>query len=169
MRRRTDWNKVVENIEFCKQYPNVVVDFNGLVSFLSVLRFYEVVDWCKENPIINQLNWAHVDTPKHLRPNNLPEKLKQQLIPKYTDWPDVVAALEMPAEPDVNIQDIFEYMLRVDKFYEGTKWEMHLFDVFPELEEFYIPQKITPEKEALFKSWDNAMKKQEELADANII
>ena len=49
MRRRTVWNKVLENIEYCKKYPNVVIDFNGLVSFLSVLRFYEVVDWCKEN------------------------------------------------------------------------------------------------------------------------
>ena len=169
MRRRTVWNKVLENIEFCKQYPNVVVDFNGLVSILSVLRFYEVVDWCKENPIINQLNWAHVESPKHLRPNNLPEKLKKQLIPKYTDWPDVVAALEMPQDPDVDFQNVLEYMLRVDKFYEGTKWEMHLFDVFPELEEFYTPQEITPEKEALFKSWDHKMKKEEELADRNII
>ena len=169
MRRRTVWSKVLENIEFCKQYPNVVVDFNGLISFLSVLRFYEVVDWCKENPIINQLNWAHVETPKHLRPNNLPQKLKDKLIPLYKDWPDIIAALEMPAEPEVNIQDIFEYLLRADKFYEGTKWESHLFDVFPELEEYYIPQELTPEKEELFNSWDNAMKKQEELADANII
>lgn len=169
MRRRTVWDKVLENIEICKQYPNVVVDFNGLVSFLSVLRFYEVVDWCKENPIINQLNWAHVDTPKHLRPNNLPEKLKKQLIPKYQDWPDIIAALEMPQDPDIDIQDIFDYLLRGDKFYEGTKWESHLFDVFPELEEFYVPQKITPEKEQLFKSWDKSLKRQEEIADQNII
>ena len=27
-----------------KIYPNAVVDFNGLVSFLSVMRFYEVID-----------------------------------------------------------------------------------------------------------------------------
>lgn len=169
MRRRTVWDKVVENIEFCKEYPNVVIDFNGLVSFLSVLRFYEVVDWCKENPVVHQLNWAHVDNPKHLRPNNLPEKLKKQLIPKYLDWPDIIAALEMPQDPDINIQDIFEYLLRADEFYKGTKWEMNLFDVFPELEEFYVPQEITPEKEEMFKSWDYNVKKQEELADSNIL
>jgi len=169
MRRRTVWDKVVENIEICKQYPNVVIDFNGLVSFLSVLRFYEVVDWCKENPVINQLNWAHVDNPKHLRPNNLPKKLKDELIPKYQDWPDIVAALEMPADPDIDIQDIFEYLLRADKFYEGTKWESHLFEVFPELEEFYIPQKITEEKAELFKSWDRVSKSQEKSDNQNII
>ena len=47
MRRRTDWNEVVENINLCKKFPNVVVDFNGLVSFLSVMRFYEVIDYVK--------------------------------------------------------------------------------------------------------------------------
>lgn len=169
MRRRTDWQEVVENIELSKQHPNVVVDFNGLVSFLSVMRFYEVVDWCKAHPVINQLNWAHVDSPKHLRPNNLPKKIKDKLIPKYQDWPDIVAALEMPQDPDIDIQDVFEYLLKGDKFYEGTKWEMHLFDVFPELEEFYIPQKVTPEKEQLFKSWDSTLKRQQETSDQNII
>ena len=169
MRRRTVWNKVLENIEYCKKYPNVVIDFNGLVSFLSVLRFYEVVDWCKENPIINQLNWAHVDTPKHLRPNNLPKKLKDKLIPKYQDWPDIIAALEMPRDPDIDIQDIFEYLLTADKFYEGTKWESHLFDVFPELREYYIPRPLTKQKKRLYESWDRKAKKQEERSYQDIL
>jgi uncharacterized Fe-S cluster-containing radical SAM superfamily protein len=169
MRRRTDWQEVVDNIEIAKQYPNVVVDFNGLVSFLSVMRFYEVIDWCKENPVINQLNWAMVEYPVHLRPNNLPQPIKDKLIPKYKDWPDIIACLEMPQDPDVDIQDTFDYLLRTDNFYTGTKWESHLFDVFPELEEFYIPKEITPEKEALFKSWDMNIKKQEEVSDQNII
>ena len=169
MRRRTDWSEVVENIELCKKYPNVVVDFNGLVSFLSVMRFYEIIDWCKANPVINQLNWAHVENPKHLKPSNLPKPIKDKLISKYQDWPDIVAALEMPCDPDIDVQDVFEYLLRGDKFYEGTKWESHLFDVFPELEEFYIPKELSSEKESLFKSWDKTVKHQEEKADRNII
>jgi len=28
-------------------------------------------------------------------------------------------------------------MLQQDKAYVGTKWESHLFDVFPELKEYY--------------------------------
>jgi pyruvate-formate lyase-activating enzyme len=169
MRRRTDWQEVVDNIEIAKQYPNVVVDFNGLVSFLSVMRFYEVIDWCKANPVINQLNWAMVENPKHFKPNNLPQPIKDKLIPKYKDWPDIIACLEMPQDSDINIQDTFEYLLRADKFYQGTKWEMNLFDVFPELKEYYIPQEITPEKEKLFQSWDQKIKKQEEVIDQNII
>ena len=157
MRRRTDWNEVVENINLCKKFPNVVVDFNGLVSFLSVMRFYEVIDWCKENPVISQLNWAMVDTPKHFRPENLPEPLKKELIPKYKDWPDIVACLERPAEPDVDIQDIFDYLLKQDEHYKGTKWEMNLFDVFPELEPYYDRnRKVDPVYQAkVFSEFDN--------------
>tara|TARA_X000001036_G_scaffold196150_1_gene184856 strand:+ start:3398 stop:4918 length:1521 start_codon:yes stop_codon:yes gene_type:complete len=140
MRRRTDWNKVLENVEICKKYPNIVVDFNGLVSFLSVMRFYEVIDYCLERPqLVDQINWAMLDNPVHLRVNNLPEKIKQNLIPKYEKWPDIQAALRKPADEEVNIQDTFQYLLKQDNFYKGTKWESHLFEVFPELEEFYDP------------------------------
>ena len=169
MRRRTDWNEVVQNIELCKKYPNVVVDFNGLVSILSVMRFYEVIDWCKENPVINQLNWAMVESPKHFKPNNLPKSIKDKLIPKYKDWPDIIACLEMPNDSDIDFQDTLEYLLRTDKFYEGTKWESNLFNVFPELEKFYIPREMTLERENLFKHWDKSLKESAEIADRNII
>jgi len=138
MRRRTDWDKVIKNTEYCREYDNVNVDFNGLVSFLSVMRFYEVIDYCIDNPIIDQINWALLEMPTHLRINNLPRKIKDGLIPKYTRWPDITAALKMEPEPGVDIQEVFDYLLKGDKYYKGTKWEMHLFDVFPELEEYYI-------------------------------
>ena len=66
-------------------YDNVDVDFNGLVSFLSVMRFYEVIDWCLDEgkDMIDQINWAMLEDPMHLRVNNLPEKLKEDLLPKY--------------------------------------------------------------------------------------
>ena len=148
MRRRTDWNKVIRNTEYCREYDNTNVDFNGLVSFLSVMRFYEVIDFCletkrttedgKEEPLIDAINWALLETPKHLRVNNLPEKIKKDLIPKYEKFPDIQFALKMEPEPDVDIQDVFDYLLKGDEYYTGTKWEMHLFDVFPELKEYYI-------------------------------
>tara|TARA_B100001094_G_scaffold332604_1_gene405406 strand:- start:33 stop:1604 length:1572 start_codon:yes stop_codon:yes gene_type:complete len=139
MRRRTDWKELEDNIRECGKYPNVVVDFNGLVSFLSVLRFYEVPEYVKNNPNIFQINWAIIETPRSLRPNNLPQKIKDKLIPKYKEWPDIVASLERPPEKDFNIQEVFAYLLKQDKYYKGTKWEMNLFDVFPELKEYYDP------------------------------
>ena len=59
-RRRCSWDKIVDNAKICNTYPNVDVDFNGLVSFLSAMRFYEVVDWCLDEgkDIIDQVNWA---------------------------------------------------------------------------------------------------------------
>ena len=104
------------------------------------MRFYEVIDFCIENPMIDQINWALLEGPKHLRVNNLPEKIKQDLIPKYKLWPDIQAALKMKADKDVNIQDTFDYLLKADEYYHGTKWDMDLFEVFPELEEFYRPK-----------------------------
>ena len=169
MRRRSNWNEIVENINECNKYDNIDVDFNGLVSFLSVLRFYEVIDWCKENPVIDQLNWAFCEKPYSFRTNNLPEKLKQELIPKYKDWPDIQAALRRPAHPAFDIQNVFAYFLKGDKYYEGTKWEKNLFDVFPELEEYYIPKEITLEQEVLFKQWDKELKEAEEEDDVTNI
>lgn len=171
MRRRTDWNEVVENINKCREFPNVVVDFNGLVTNLSVLRFYEIIDWVKENPVIDQLNWAMIDKPEHFRPNNLPEELKKELIPKYKKWPDIVAALERPVDPDFDIQNLFDYMLKADKFYEGTKWEYHLFEVFPELEKYYEPEKHRDIKlqANLFPNWDKKVREALDEAEMNML
>jgi hypothetical protein len=124
-----------------------------------------VVDWCKQNPVIDQLNWAMLENPPALRTNNLPEKIKKDLIPKYAEWPDIQAALSRPAEKHVDLQDIFEYLLLQDKYYEGTRWEMHLFDVFPELEEFYEPRPMTEERKALIESWGKTAKMTEKEHD----
>ena len=144
MRRRCNWDKIVDNARISNTYPNVDVDFNGLVSFLSVMRFYEVIDWCLDEgkDMIDQINWAMLETPKHMRVNNLPKKLKDDLLPKYEGWPDIQEALLLEADDDVDIQNTFDYLLSADEHYKGTRWEMHLFDVFPELKPYYIP----PEK-----------------------
>ena len=142
MRRRCSWDKIVDNARICETYDNVDVDFNGLVSFLSVMRFYEVIDWCLDEgkDMIDQINWAMLEDPMHLRVNNLPEKIKKDLLPKYKGWPDIQEALRLPPNPEIDIQETFDYLLDADKYYEGTRWELHLFDVFPELKEYYIPK-----------------------------
>ena len=100
---------------------------------------------------------------------NLPIEIKTDLIPKYKDWPDIQAALRMPADPNIDIQDVFAYLLKADEYYKGTKWESHLFDVFPELEKYYIPKELTDADKKLFASWDKTAKKQDEITDQNII
>ena len=101
-----------------------------------------------------------LEWPRHLQPCNLPQPIKDKLIPIYKEkkWPDIVASLERDPIPDCDLQDVFDYLLRQDELYKGTKWEMNLFDVFPELEEFYVHRNtIPPETEAKFELWDKEL------------
>lgn len=142
-RRRCNWDEIVRNIDLINEYPNARVSFNGLVDFVSVLRFYEVIEYCKTNPKVFEINWAMLERPHHLRVNNLPGKIKADLIDKYEGFPDIQSALKMAPDNHVDIQNTFDYLLKHDESYVGTKWEMHLFDVFPELKEYYNERTIS--------------------------
>ena len=140
LRRRSVWSEIEENIDLLasdKYKGKAFVDVNSVVTCFSVLRFDEVIKYCANNPGIRSAGWLMIERPSSLRVNNLPRKLKDELIPKYEGWPDIQAALRMDEEPDNDFQDTLNYMLQQDKAYVGTKWESHLFDVFPELKEYY--------------------------------
>ena len=140
LRRRSNWKEIEENIELLnsdKYKDKARIDVNSVITCFSVLRFDEVIKYCADNPGIRSAGWLMIERPKSLRVNNLPRKLKDELIPKYEGWPDIQAALRMNEEPDNDFQDTHNYMLKQDRGYKGTKWEMNLFDVFPELKEYY--------------------------------
>ena len=140
LRRRSDWKEIEENIKLLNsdRYKGKAhIDVNSVITCFSVLRFDEVIKYCANNPDIRSAGWLMIERPKSLRVNNLPKKLKDQLIPKYEGWPDIQAALRLPEELNNDFQDTLNYMLKQDKAYKGTKWEMNLFDVFPELKEYY--------------------------------
>jgi len=139
IRRRSNWNDIVNNIKAVKKYPNVTVNINGTISFLSVLRFYELIEWFDDNKeMFDQINWSNIRGPKKLCANRLPDKIKETLIEKYSNFPDIQNVLKEDNQ-GYDCLDTLDYLLMNDKYYTGTKWESHLFDVFPELEEFYIP------------------------------
>ena len=132
IRRRGNFDVIVDNIKQLKKYDNVTVNLNGTISFLSVLRFYELIQWIENHEeLFDQVNWSNIRKPEKLCANNLPLDLKQKLIPMYDGWPDIQNVLREESEYDYS--DAIDYLLMNDKYYEGTKWEMHLFDVFPEL------------------------------------
>lgn len=140
LRRRSIWSEIEDNINLLnseKYKGKAHVDVNSVVTCFSVLRFDEVIRYCRDNPGIRAAGWLMIERPKSLRVHNLPRKLKDQLIPKYEGWPDIQSALRMDEEPGNDFQDTLNYMLKQDKAYIGTKWESHLFDVFPELKEYY--------------------------------
>ena len=145
LRRRSNWKEIEENIALLnsdKYKGKAHVDVNSVITCFSVLRFDEVIKYCRDNPGVRGAGWLMIERPKSLRVNNLPKKLKDKLIPKYKGWPDIQAALRMPEEPDNDFQDTLNYMLQQDKAYKGTKWESHLFDVFPELKEYHDERRI---------------------------
>tara|TARA_B100000424_G_scaffold181651_1_gene140561 strand:+ start:5608 stop:6900 length:1293 start_codon:yes stop_codon:yes gene_type:complete len=142
-RRRTKWDEVLQNMETVKQYPNVTVDTNSTMGFLSILRFYEFLEWAKNYKFIDKVQSVYaLERPAHFQVKNLPQKIKDNLIPKYSDWPHIQKMLQQPndeyGEPE-ELKNTFNYLLAQDDYYKGTKYEKNLFEVFPELEEFYTP------------------------------
>ena len=128
---------MVNNIKEVKKFPNVTVNINGAISFLSVLRFYELIEWIDKNKtLFKQINWSNIRNPKKLCANVLPDEIKKKLIPKYKGFPDIQQLLE-ESNDGLHYQDTLDYLLMNDKYYKGTKWETHLFDVFPELEPYH--------------------------------
>jgi hypothetical protein len=82
------------------------------------------------------INWSNIRAPAKLAANVLPDKLKQELIPKYEKWPDIQQVLREDNN-GLDYKETINYLLTIDKRYKGTKWEYNLFDVFPELKEYY--------------------------------
>lgn len=142
IRRKSDWDTIIENIKRVKDFPNVQVNINGTISFLSVLRFYKLVEWCEENEDwIEQVNWSNIRNPEKLQANILPYELKQELIPKYEKFPDIQNVLK-ESNYGIDYQDTLNYLLMMDKFYKGTKWDWNLFDVYPELKQYYLQKDL---------------------------
>lgn len=146
-RRRTKWDEVLDNIKTVTEFPNVRVNVNAVMGFLSILRFYEFLEWHKDNYdlIEEKLSVYALEYPQHFQVRNLPQKIKDDLIPKYKDWPDLQAMLKQPSDQygtEEALQKTLKYFLDGDEYYKGTKYELNLFDVFPELEEFYNPIEI---------------------------
>ena len=136
IRRRSNWEDIVKNIKTVKQYPNVQINVNGTISFLSVLRFYELINWFDENKkLFKQINWSNIRGPAKLCANVLPDDLKKVLIDKYENFPDIQNILKED-NGGLSYLDTIDYLLKIDKYYEGTKWEANLFDVFPELKKY---------------------------------
>ena len=136
IRRRSNWEDIVKNIKAVKQYPNVQINVNGTISFLSVLRFYELINWFDENKkLFKQINWSNIRGPAKLCANVLHDELKKELISKYENFPDIQNVLKQDNN-GLSYLDTIDYLLKIDKYYEGTKWEANLFDVFPELKKY---------------------------------
>lgn len=137
IRRRSDWKTIVKNIKKFTEYQNVIIELNSVVTFFSVLHLYKL-----PQSAIGKFtqHWWRIDRPSQMKANNLPQDIKDRLIPIYEKIPhmkEIATLLRMPTEPDFDPVELYKYCMDMDKSYEGTKWEMNLLDVFPELKAHY--------------------------------
>ena len=89
----------------------------------------------------DQINWSNIRGPAKLCANVLPDEIKQGLISKYSNFPDIVNVLK-ESNHNYDYQETLDYLLMIDNRYKDTKWDMDLFEVYPELEKFHKPKMI---------------------------
>jgi pyruvate-formate lyase-activating enzyme len=136
IRRRSDWKTIVKNIHEFSKYKNVQIELNSVVTFFSVLHLYEMQSFLGQYPH----NWWRIDHPSQMKANNLPKEIKDKLIPRYERIPhlrEIADLLRMPAEKNFKPKELYKYCIDMDESYLGTKWEMDLMKVFPELKPHY--------------------------------
>jgi len=127
IRRRSDWGTIVTNVKALRKVtPNVLVF--STVSLLSVLRFDQLIDWCKAEGMRQEL--CVLDDPDELHPKHLPQKIKDILIKKYEKYDVITSALKMEGDPE-KFQAALRYIKATDKLYQTD-----IYDLYIELEEY---------------------------------
>ena len=93
-------------------------------------------------------HWWPIDFPQQMNGNNLPQDIKDRLIPIYEDIPhmkEIATLLRLPAEENFQPKELYKYCIDADEAYKGTKWEMNVLDVFPELKPHYLQTVVEPQ------------------------
>lgn len=129
IRKKSDWPALINNLMVMKARKNSKVNVHSVISFLSVLQNYKLIDYLKEKEIPH--TFYIIEYPKILQVKNLPKEIKEELIPKYKDFPNIVRALEKEQDVDQFIKTI-EYCQALDKLHNHN-----LFDLHPELKPYY--------------------------------
>jgi MoaA/NifB/PqqE/SkfB family radical SAM enzyme len=138
MRRKSNWETIQSNIKTVLEFPNVRININGVINFLSVIRFYELIEWAEANDDwLSMMNWSEIRNPKLLAANVLPYDLKQELIPKYDNFPDIQQVLRED-NGGLSYQDTFDYLLRMDLRYRNSDFKGSLWDLYPELKPYWM-------------------------------
>jgi sulfatase maturation enzyme AslB (radical SAM superfamily) len=129
IRRRSDWDTIINNLNTLRSYRNVNMGVFSTVSLLSVLRYNELQEFCDRENL--EYFCFVVDDPNELHIKHLPKKLKKKLRKKYCDYPVIVNALAMKGDNKKFIAAI-NYIKQSDEYYKTD-----IFELYPELESYY--------------------------------
>jgi organic radical activating enzyme len=127
--RKNGNTKIVDaNIEKLKGHSNVSIGISNTVSMLSVLQHMQFnKKYSKFNP-----HYFVLTQPTHLNIKHLPDKIKDKLLTEINNE-HIVNMLKQPRD-DKEFQKAIKYCLELDLLYKRKRG---VFDLWPELEEYY--------------------------------
>jgi len=143
LRYPSKWEEIAENLALLKEYPNITsVLVTSVLSNLSVIKFYDLINWCVDNNI-KDLVVLTLRQPIHMQPHVLPAGLKQQLLLAYT------RLRETHKDASNRILECIDTCIGICNNHNSTEAEFNqalewyqthdrhrgnnIFDVFPEL------------------------------------
>tara|TARA_Y100001958_G_C20972830_1_gene367110 strand:- start:181 stop:696 length:516 start_codon:yes stop_codon:yes gene_type:complete len=135
IRKKSDWPQLINNMMVMKARKDSRVNVHSVVSFLSVMHIWRLQEYLKELGIDH--TYYIIQHPAILQVKNLPYEIKQSLIPKYKDYPNIIKSLEAKQDKSQFIKTI-EYCQALDRNHNNYK----LFELYPELEKYYNEAKI---------------------------
>lgn len=128
IRRRSNWDDIIKNINVLKTYPNVFLTVFSTVSLLSVLRYQELENFCKSNNL--DYRTFIIDDPDALHIKHLPLEIKDRLIKQYKHSTVIQNALLLEGDRK-KFNNALAYIKKMDQLYNTD-----VFDLYPELKEF---------------------------------
>jgi len=135
IRKKSDWPQLINNMMIMKARKDSRVNVHSVVSFLSVMHIWRLQEYLKEIDIPH--TYYIIQHPAILQVKNLPYEIKQSLIPKYKNYPNIIKSLEAKQDKSEFIKTI-EYCQALDRNHNNYK----LFELYPELEKYYNEAKI---------------------------
>ena len=77
LRKGSNWNTVVENINWYKQHFNVL-SVHSVSNIYNINVVHELIDFCIDNNLYH--SYTMIDGPEWMQPRNLPEEVKPWVL-----------------------------------------------------------------------------------------
>lgn len=82
LRYPSRWHDVDQNLQMCQTYDNALVVITSTLSNLSMLRFYEVLEYAHERKV-QDIFVNNISNPSQMAPTIIPRQLLPELTQRY--------------------------------------------------------------------------------------
>ena len=142
LRYPSTWSDLESRLLLAQNYPNMSIMITTALSNLSLIKYYQVIEWAMKNSI-KDLFLTPVSTPSELAVENLPTDIKKSLLEIYLDLKNRCSAEQMSDRTEFSIDTCVNICRgSSDKNFDHTitwlkKHDQHrknnMLEVFPEL------------------------------------